>query len=155
MSAQKKENPEEEKKSIFAERLFEPDEDPATFRKQMIELSDSFGKEEHFKKFTEEETQRFKNMVVDNSQEIKAQEEELAEFSKQVKEVINPLKKHNKKLLEELKAKGRHVEEELFQIMDSESRTIGVYDEYGVLQYIKQMKRGEGLQKMLPLISND
>jgi len=151
--AQSEEDPILESGLIFQERLFEPDEDPEGFRNKLIAISDSYGTEEHFKPFTEEEKGRFEKRIVGLDLELDKLAKEKKAFNKEIDANMKPMKIEQQTLVDNLQIGAVWTEETLYNIVDPDTGLIGIYDERGLLQRTKQMKRGRGLQKTIPLTS--
>lgn len=152
MSAQKEELPKSKGEQIFADRLFEEDEDPAGFKNKMIAMSDSYGEEDHYKPFTEEEKARFVKQNTELDLELNKLGKEKKNFVKTIDAQMKPMKVLKQTLVDNLDSGAVWTTETLYNIVDPNTGLIGVYDEHGVLQRTKQMKRGKGgLQKTIPL----
>jgi len=156
MSAQKKNNEDPvPKQQIFEERLFSEDEDPATFKNQLIALADSYGEQEHYKPFTEEEKDRFRARNTDLDIELNKLTKEKKAFVKTIDATMKPMKVEKATLVDNLESGHVWTTETLYSIVDPDTRMIGVYDEKGILQRTEQMKRGRGLQKTIQLPVKD
>ena len=138
---------------IFKDRLFEPDEDPATFRNTLVGLADTYGEEEYYKAFSKEQLAKFEKVVVDSTIEIMTLDKEKKEIVKTFDEQLKPLKENRDKLAMEIKAGHTWVKEVVYKVFDETSGMVAVYDSLGVLQSIEKLKRGRGLQKTIALKS--
>lgn len=158
MRAQAKSNYEEEVVEdlglIFKESLFEPDEDPSTFMNQLIALSDSHSEEEHYKPFTEKEKQSFEKDLVGWDLELDKLSKEKKAFNKRIDGEMKPIKDEKQRITDNLQSGAVWTKEVLYNIFDENTGMVAQYDSLGNLQRTKQMKRGRGLQKTIPLTSN-
>lgn len=140
---------------IHQEYIFS-DETPMSERESLMEgIADSFATEDHLKKFTDEEKQRFKNKLADVSIELVSHEKELADFRKEKQDEMKPLKEYRKELIDNLRTGAVMTTEKLYRIVDVNTNTIGVYDRFGILQRIEKLKRGKGLQTTIKPLKVD
>lgn len=133
------------------ESLFDEDMPLEERKDNMMSIADSFGEEEHQKKFTEEEKQRFKDQLADISIELSQLDRELKRIVKEQKDLMRPLESERKKILENLSTGSVWTKETLYRIAVPEKGVVAVYDSTGKLQRVEKLKRG--LQTTMKLLT--
>ena len=83
--------------------------------------------------FDKKEAEELKNELATLSVNINDVEEEQTEIVSTFKERKKPLITRKKQVLQELKWNGNHITEEVFKMIDTDSRMVGFYDKTGKL----------------------